>query len=396
MTRNQQIMLGRKIKKLITGRIGSSFSGAYQGAGEVAILVIAASSKKFISKIKHFLREELLLDLHVGSKNHGSGEHYTLQIALSDINENSKKIIEERFKMIESKGKKEVVEIPTTEEKKGETPVSHFSDEDARPPEENSSPRPNFIKKINPFLNGIFRFESNFRQVVDPFVFDKEKTTKDYLAISCKSVRIAIEIEIALGWFLRNQSLIARDGKDVLVNHAEAEIDIREKTRAHYCLPPQTSVNIFELVDRLSHVRPGSKPQVKSMDHNHFSVSYIKKNMTEIMFNDLRDMGWAVQKVDGAFLVECVDWVLPFIPEEKIIDPVPSDVVVIPGLTNAEEEALKKLQILVDDKAKFGLLSEATKKEVLDLLRTIEKKKKAEEAEKYAQSLLSVFEIYLY
>lgn len=395
MTRNSQVIVGRKINKLIETEIGPLFSHKFQGAGKVANLVLAVGSKKTVSRLKTFLREELKLKLHIGSKNHGVGEKYTIQIALYEIEPDSIALIEEKFKLIAKTSKKKIVPEQVNEE----TPVVIVSDEIVLPSVDetktNTLPVTHFMKKINPFLNGVFRFEAIFSSDKENlYKIVKDTTDENYLTILCRDEKIAQEVELAIGWYSCNSSLVARDGLEVVVNYSVFN-QTEENMHGHFCLPPREFASIEEISLRLSRIRIGSKPSVSVAGENLFRVGYTKAGIASKVFADISKMGWPVSLTENTFMIDCgkhwSQYMKPIFSSKEVKKLVLNST---PYLTEAEDEALKKLRALVADEKTFMLLSEATKKEVLDLLKEIESKKKAEEAEKYAKSLLSIFENY--
>lgn len=412
MTGKEQIEIGQKIKGLIRRKIGTKFSDGRQGSGETEKLVIAASDKKFISKIKEFLSKELNLKFYVGSKNHGSGGKYTLLITLYEISDISKKIIEEKFSSMEDKKKKAALPIVATEQAEEVIPVSHSSlgppviskkkpvSGEKEPVSSGSSP----MKTISPFLKGVFRFESRYRQLANPFSFDKEKTKGNFLTILCQNIRVAREAVMALSWFLDQSVEIIRDELELLISYEEISSGI--KTKPYYCLPPRTGASILELEDRLSHVWRGSRPKVEAVSHNLFSVTYTKKGMVKVIYDELKEMGWSVRldtMKEKSFLVECSsDWseslsVLPSEAEKKEEKPIEEINHKTLPFTETERARLKELRDFIEDKDTFKILSEETKKDLLCLLNRLEEKEQREEekkkkAEERARFLLSGFE----
>lgn len=406
MNRNEQIILGRKIRKLIEKNFNSGFSSRFQGAGKVATLVVSASSKSFIGKIKFYLKNELRLELHNGSKNHGSGEKNTIQVALSDLSQQSILIIEEQFKVILENSKKKVTE--KSQEEKGLEKAEEKIVNTLKGPKMrvlNFSPSTKFIRKISPFLNGIFRFESTYLPSTENlFEFNKNETDEEYLTIHCLNEKVAKEIELAAVWFSGNPDLVIREGTDLIINFSDITKKEKEPSWVSFCFPPQINAELEEVVARLRRVRSGSTPQVTKEGDSSFCVTYVRTDVVPKIYDDLKKMGWTVKPKDiKSFIVECQnDYPVlkePVVPND--FEKVNLETIFCQdssfkrlsnkGFSAEEAEALQKLKDLESNQELFNLLSPETKEEIINLLEELRQKEKRQKVELYAKSLISVF-----
>lgn len=400
MNRNEQVVLGRKIRKLIEKNVNSGFSSRFQGAGKVATLVISTSSKSFVGKIKFYLKNELQLDLHNGSKNHGSGEKNTIQVALSTIDPKSIELIEKQFKIILESSKKN--NPPKKLEQKGDQVINTLKGPKLRVM--NFSPSTKFIRKISPFLNGVFKFESAYlKESENLFEFNKSETDENYLTIHCLNEEVAQMVELATRWFSGNADLVIREGIDLIINFSDINKE-KEPSWVGFCLPPKTNVSVDEIVNRLKRVRTGSNPKVTAVSLSSFCVNYVRADVVPKIYADLEKMGWTVVSKDkNSFIVECRDDypglkdIVPpksfdsskNTPENKTKDTLVKSIA-SNGFSSEETEAIQKLKDLRANQSLFDLLSLETKDEIAHLLEEIRQKEEKQKVETYARSLLAV------
>jgi hypothetical protein len=375
-SREQQVVFAKNIASLLQKKFGSILSASYQGAGEVADLLITGRgvSASKMEEVRNFLTKSYKLDLHK-IKNHGHVRG-TILIHISEVSEASRKIVEEEIlnKIILPerilKSKKNRQNISTTDVSDVESKTKEGDMPDAIKEEiiENQNPEKMekepfvVIKKgrtlLSVFLTIFFKFEgivlSNKKDRI--FSFD-EKKTEDCQTISFRNEAEAEMGYKALTWYYdQAKDLPILEGRDVMVNFFSLSLErTKRPIYVSFCFPPTQGDSVEIIKSRAMHVLTGYKPSsIYVINGDSFSICYARLVTTQKFFELIKEMGWDAFMQDD--LIICKFRVKPEIatddthadevtPETEEITPVTESTPEVKEVTPVSEPQKKVLDL---------------------------------------------------
>jgi hypothetical protein len=296
MSREEQVILGNKMKELIIDKLERKFSVKYQGSstGKIATMVIVGSNVSYIKEVKSYLWNRF----RTGQdkiNGHGSIET-TIVIQLSELDQISKTLIEVEYKKVFPNGSKNIhVEKIVEKEVVIEKVVEVVNTLKVKPEKGRLS--------ISLFLSSLLTFERNLInpasvgniKLKDYFIFEKE-LSDGYTVLKCGNEDYATKIEKALKWFIgdtEDSDSILKIDNQVFIKLSQI---IKRKVRSSgvlFCLPPSCTASYKEVESRLRRVSKGSIPIMSY--YGPIKAFYTKDKTAERVHGLITEMGWFVK-----------------------------------------------------------------------------------------------------
>lgn len=322
------------LKLLLKKNVSTLFHNKYEGGNSVVILVLVTSHAEVIKQINEYL----LSKFEIGDKDPFVGNHSgpamkrTRQINFSELTPETIAKINHEFERVFYAPAKKVSVIKNIESEQ-----VHSTKASEVPAQSKSESLPEYLKpesvvkeriprdpanrcriSATALLASMFEFENQFLvtelNYKDLFSYDVVKDSTCQL-IRCIDEEVAIKVEIALRWLSGNPEVVARVGKDIMVNFAKMALTKQNPINITYCLPPDKHLRVSEMETRLKRVCFGAKPTVKIigieepsfMDFEQrygiFKVSYTKKYTSIKIYELLNAMGWNTRLLSGGELI---------------------------------------------------------------------------------------------
>jgi hypothetical protein len=394
LSRDAQVELGKKICVLCEKEYGVNFSHEFQGSGMVAILKMAGSDPKFITKIKVYLRGTFKLTLEEPRKNHGRGMKATILVNLSEISQDSVEIINDAFrKAFNGEGVKKIQQIVV--EDKSVPAVIEEPTAEAVLSKRRIKKRDEGHYAITVAISSVFRFEK-----LSPD-FSCKKTDNLY-EVFCKNKQVADSVEKILNWRI-NPNFVIRSENTFIVDYVGGKKDNRRST---FCFPPIFGKNqepeqvVDDIKKRLMKINLNSRPVVSFSKEGEFLVTYVKSVIAPKIYSIIISMGWNVKENNkNSFYVypDCndqstptegrVNHNVPNLSRDDFDLRIPTSQGANPLFNISKNDAMLELERIYQDPVFYGDLSEETKNEIRLL---VEENWKMEHPEEYARILLDI------
>jgi hypothetical protein len=334
ISREEQVILGNKMKELIIDKLERKFSVKYQGSstGKIATMVIVGSSVSYIKEVKSYMWSHF----RTGQdkiNGHGSIDT-TIVIQLSELDQISKTMIEVEYKKVFPNGSKNIhIENIVKKDVVIEKIVEVVNTPKVKPEKRRLS--------ISLFLSSLLTFERNLInpasvgniKLKDYFVFEKD-LSDGYTVLKCGNEDYATKIEKALKWFIGdtedNDSILKIDNQ-VFIKLSEIQKRKEKSSGVLFCLPPSCTASYKEVESRLRRVSKGSIPIMSY--YGPINAFYTKDKTAERVYCLITEMGWFVKLYDNHNLT-----VFTTKPEAASLD---SDVVSIETIDISSTEAEK-------------------------------------------------------